>query len=453
MPRTPADHPLSGQPQRRREHLRRIFAAALQAAAPAACMRRALGLEGGRLRLLDTSLALDQVSRLLVVGAGKAAAAMAAAAEEVLGDRLDGGTVNTKHGHALPLRRVRVVECGHPVPDQAGVEGTDAILATVRGLDAHALVLCLLSGGGSALMPAPAPGLTLADKQATTGLLLACGATIGEINVVRKHLSRVKGGQLARWAQPARVVALALSDVIGDPLETIASGPCYPDPSTFADCQQIVARHGLGDRLPPAVRQRLAAGAGGRIEDTPKPGDACFACTANHVIGNNALAIAAAEQQARALGYTPLVLTTRLQGEAREAAAAVAAVALEARSSGRPVAPPACLIWGGETTVTLRGDGKGGRNQELALAAAVQLNGAEDVTLLSGGTDGTDGPTDAAGAIADGQTLARARAAGLSAAEHLARHDSYRFFAALDDLVITGPTQTNVMDLQLVLVG
>jgi glycerate 2-kinase len=416
-------------------------------------MLRALAVAGDRLRVMDQTVDLCTVTRLLVVGAGKAAASMAAAAEEILGDRLTGGTVNTKYGHALPLQRLGVVECGHPVPDQAGVDGTEAILAVLAALDAQAVVVCLLSGGGSALMPAPALGLTLADKQATTQLLLACGATIGEINTIRKHLSRVKGGQLARHAQPARVFTLALSDVIGDPLDTIASGPTYPDPTTFADCQGIVDRYGLTGSLPAPVRHRLAAGACGQIADTPKPGDACFARTANGVVGNNALAVAAAEAEARALGYSPLVLTTRLQGEAREVAAVVAAVALEVQATDRPVARPACLIWGGETTVTLRGDGQGGRNQELALAAAMHLDGAPDVLLLCGGTDGTDGPTDAAGAVADGYTIGRSRLAGLSAAGYLARNDSYAFFRTLDDLVVTGPTHTNVMDLQICLVG
>ena len=446
---TPAD-PLAA---RRRAHAHAIFQAGLRAAAPGACVGRTLELHKDRLRLVDREIQLDQVGRLLVIGAGKAAAGMAAAVEEILGDRISGGSINTKYGHALPLQHVDLVECGHPVPDQAGVVGTEAMLRQVAALDERDLVLCLLSGGGSALLPAPAAGLTLQDKQDTTQELLACGASIDAVNAVRKHLSRIKGGHLARLAQPASIHALALSDVIGDPLDTIASGPAYPDSTTFADCQRIVARYGIRQRLPGAVRRHLDAGERGEIADTPKAGDPCFARAANHVIGSNSLAIDAAQERARDLGYQTVVLTTRLCGEAREVAAALAAIALECAASGRPAAPPACVICGGETTVTLRGNGKGGRNQELALAAAVQLHGNAGNTLLSGGTDGTDGPTDAAGAIVDGQTLARAGQAGLDPADFLARNDSYHFFDALGDLVTTGPTQTNVMDLQIVLVS
>ena len=440
-------------PALRRAHARAIFDAGVAAADPGRCVHQALAVTGDALRCGPLRFPLDTISNLRLVGAGKATAAMAAAAEAILGDRIEYGAINTKYGHALPLARVETFEAGHPVPDEAGVAGTRRQLELLTDLAPDALVLGLFSGGGSALLPAPAEGLTLAEKQETTRLLLACGATIDEINALRKHLSAIKGGLLARAAAPARVVALMLSDVIGDPLDTIASGPTHPDTTTFDDCLAIVDRYDLRDQLPSPVRKHLEAGARGEQPETPKPGDPCFARAESLVIGNSRLAIDAAAHKASALGYKVLVLTSRLQGEARQAAAALVSIAQETAETNRPIARPACLIAGGETTVTLRNNGKGGRNQELALAAALQLEGWPAITLLSGGTDGTDGPTDAAGALADGQTLSRARAQGLNARAFLDRHDSYPFFAALDDLVITGPTGTNVMDLQIVLIA
>ena len=437
----------------RRAHARAIFDAGVAAADPGRCIRQTLAVTGDELHCGPLRFSLDTISSLRLVGAGKATAAMAAAAEAILGDHIDCGAINTKYGHALPLTQIETFEAGHPVPDEAGVAGARRQLALLAGLDPDALVLGLFSGGGSALLPAPAEGLTLAEKQETTRLLLACGATIDEINALRKHLSAIKGGLLARAAAPARVVALMLSDVIGDPLDTIASGPTHPDSTTFGDCLAIVDRYDLRHQLPTPVRQHLEAGTRGERPETPKPGDPCFARAESLVIGNSRLAIDAAAHKASALGYEVLVLTSRLQGEARHAATALVSIAQETAETNRPISRPACLIAGGETTVTLRGDGKGGRNQELALAASLQLDGWSAITLLSGGTDGTDGPTDAAGALADSQTLSRARAQDLDARAFLDRHDSYSFFAALGDLVITGPTGTNVMDLQIVLIA
>lgn len=437
----------------RGEHARAIFNAGLAAAEPGLCVHRALSIADGVLQCGTRHLPLDSISRLRVIGAGKATPAMALAAEEILGDRIEIGAINTKYGHALTPQHIETFECGHPVPDAAGVAGAQRQLEILEGLDSDALVLCLFSGGGSALLPAPADGLSLAEKQETTRLLLACGATIDEINALRKHLSSVKGGLLARAAAPARVLALMLSDVIGDPLDTIASGPTSPDPTTFSYCLELVDRYDLRPQLPTTVRQRLENGSNGLLAETPKTGDPCFAATENIVIGNSSLAIDAATQKARDLGYEVLVLTSRLQGEAREAAVTLTAIAQEIASANRPVTRPACVITGGETTVTLRGDGKGGRNQELALSAALHLDGWPAITLLSGGTDGTDGPTDAAGAIVDGHTLTSARKQGLEARDFLARNDSYNFFHALNDLVITGPTGTNVMDLQILLIS
>ncbi|MCC7263243.1 MAG: glycerate kinase [Candidatus Latescibacteria bacterium] len=440
-------------PAQRRADALAIFQAALRAADPGRAVRHALALEGDQLAVLGQTYPLKAGARLVVLGAGKATPAMAAAAEAVLGARISAGAINTKYGHTLPLSRIATVECGHPLPDQAGVVGTEQMLSLLQGSGPDDLVLCLFSGGGSALMPAPAPGLSLEDKQATTQALLACGAPIEEINAFRKHLSKVKGGQLARLASPARVVSLLISDVIGDRLDTIASGPTHPDTTTFAHCLALVERYQLRAKLPAVVCRHLEAGAAGALPETPKAGDPCFVRTRTEVVGSNALAIAAAATQARTLGYQTLVLSSRIAGETREVAGVHAAIAQEICATDQPLAPPACIISGGETTVTLHGQGKGGRNQEFALAAALQLDGWERVTCLSGGTDGTDGPTDAAGALADGHTLERARQQGLSAAASLRENDAYPFFDALGDLLRTGPTGTNVMDLRLLLVS
>ncbi len=378
---------------------------------------------------------------------------MMAAAEDALGERLSAGICVTKRGHGRALARARLREAGHPVPDEAGLAAAGEVEALLAGLGPGDLVLVLISGGGSALLPAPPRGVTLAEKQAVTSLLLASGADIREMNCVRKHLSRLKGGGLCRAAAPARVATLVLSDVVGDPLDVVASGPTVPDPTTFADALAILDRRGLRERVPPAVRARLEAGARGEIPETPKPGDPVFRGSPPLLVGSNRIAVEAGARRARSLGYRPLVLTTSLTGEAREVAAVLAAVAREARESGQPARPPCCLLSGGEPTVSLRGGGKGGRNQELALAAALGLEGLADVALLSAGTDGTDGPTDAAGALCDGASAARARALGLDPRRHLDENDAYPLFAALGDLVETGPTQTNVMDLQIMLVG
>jgi hydroxypyruvate reductase len=404
-------------------------------------------LAGGR------RLGLAPGGRVWVVGAGKAAAPMARAVERIFGPRVAGGLVVTKYGHGEPLARVQLREAGHPVPDAAGEAAAREQAALLGAVRAGDLVVCVISGGGSALLPGPAEGVTLAEKQEVTRLLLACGATIGEINAVRKHLSALKGGGLARLAQPAALLTLILSDVVGDPLDVIASGPTVPDPTTFATALEVLARHRLEAQVPAAVRRRLEAGARGEVPETPKPGDPIFSRTVNVLVGSNALAVAAAAGRARALGYRPLVLSTTITGETREVAAVHAALARELASSGRPARRPACLLSGGETTVTMERAGQGGRNQEFALAAALGIEGLEEVAVLSAGTDGTDGPTDAAGAWADGQTVARARAAGLDPRAALGGHDAYPFFERLGDLVLTGPTRTNVMDLRLVLAG
>jgi hydroxypyruvate reductase len=436
-----------------RKAARRIFDAAVRAVDPAEAVRRHVRREDSRLRIGQETLDLGGVHQIVVVGCGKAAAPMAAAVEDVLGDRISRGVVVTKYGHVQPTRMVRIHEAGHPVPDDAGIKGAEAILDHVRGLGPKDLVLVLISGGGSALTPAPVDGISLSEKQALTKSLLACGADIREINTLRKHISRVKGGQLARVAQPARVVALILSDIVGDPLDAIASGPTVPDPTTFADALRILDKYRIRGEVPATVRARLEAGARGEVPETPKPDDPLFARVHNLIVGSNIQALEAARSEAHALGLTPMILSSSIEGETREIARMHAALAREIRTSGNPVTPPACLISGGETTVTLRGTGKGGRNQEFVLAAALDIAGLPGTVILSAGTDGTDGPTDAAGAIADGETCSRALALGLNPRAALDGNDAYPFFEKLGDLILTGPTNTNVMDVRLVLVG
>ena len=436
-----------------REDAINIFHAGLEAVDPVAAVRRYVSLDHGQLIIGDKTFDLSQVKDVFVVGAGKASGAMAAALEGILADRITGGLVVVKYGHAVNLSHISLVEAGHPVPDKNGQEGAERIRKHIATAGEKDLVLCLMSGGGSALLPSPAPGLTLADKQETIQVLLSCGATIHEINTIRKHLSRIKGGQLALSAHPARVVSLILSDVVGDNLDVIASGPTVPDPSTFQDCMDILSKYRIAEKLPKTIYRHLVDGAQEKIRETPKPGHPAFDHTDHFIIGNNFQALDSARRYAESLGYNTMLLTSLLTGETRDAAHFHAAILREISQSGHPSSPPACLLSGGETTVTLKGNGKGGRNQEFTLASAIALEGLGPVVCLSAGTDGTDGPTDAAGAILDSTTLARARAKELDATAYLADNDSYHFFQTLGDLFITGPTITNVMDLRIALVG
>ena len=426
----------------------RIFRAALKAADPAEAVARHVRLRGDVVVVDGKRYRLEDFHHIDIIGAGKASARMAAAIERLLGRLVRSGLINVKYGDATRLRHVEVNECGHPMPDSKGVVGAERIARIAREAGEHDLLICLISGGASALLPLPAPPVTLAAKQETTRLLLHCGASIHEINCVRKHISLLKGGQLARLAWPATVVTLILSDVIGDDLDVIGSGPAVPDRSTYADARAILVKYRILDSVPRAIRERLA----GDEPETPKPGDRIFEKVQNTIVGGNRQAVDGAAAQARQLGFHTTVLSTFIEGETRDVARVHAAIAKEILASGRPVKRPACVISGGETTVTIRGTGLGGRNQEFALAAAIDIAGLKNVAILSAGTDGSDGPTDAAGAIADGTTFARAKALGLNAAEFLANHDSYHFFEPLGDLVKTGPTGTNVMDVRVVLV-
>ena len=389
----------------------------------------------------------------MVVGGGKASARMAQALEDVLGDRITDGWINTKYGHALPLRHIHVHECGHPVPDERGMTGSIRIRGILSEADDQTLVIGLISGGGSALMPAPVDGISLKEKQDVTGLLLKSGASINELNTIRKHLSTLKGGGMARLAYPAKLHILILSDVIGDKLDVIASGPGVGDPSTFQDCIDICERYDITEKLPENVRKRFIDGAQGNIPDTLKDGDTVLSSTVNTLIGNNRMSVEAARNYADTMGYNTMVLSTMIEGEAYDVGTVLSSVALEVIQYDNPVKKPACIICGGETTVSIHGTGKGGRNQEMALRVAQRLKGVNDFTFLSAGTDGTDGPTDAAGGIIDGNTVIQGEEKKLDCYRFLENNDSYHYLQNVDCLIKTGPTGTNVMDIQILLVG
>ena len=434
-----------------RADARSIFASGLKSADPFAAVAKTIVLHGSRLRIGARTYELSAVQNIFVAGGGKAAARMALAVQALLGGRLDGGVIVVKHGHQLPIERIKVIEAGHPIPDRAGLDGARQVMELARRCGEKDLLFFLVSGGGSALLPYPAAGLSLEDKQRTTEALLKSGAKIQEVNTVRKHISQIKGGQLARLAAPAKMVTLILSDVVDDALEAIASGPTVPDSGTYGDCLRIIKHYGV--QIPLVVVDFLERGASGRIAETPKPSDGIFRNVQNIIVGGNRSALTAAEYRAGALGYQTEILSNTMEGESRIVAKLHAARVKEFLRTRTAASRPACLLSGGETTVTVRGDGLGGRNQEFSLAAAIEIDGLDGVVILSGGTDGTDGPTDAAGGIVDGSTIDRGRARNLDATVFLDKNDSYHFLQATEDLLITGPTLTNVMDLQVTLIG
>jgi hydroxypyruvate reductase len=435
-----------------REKALPILSAALEAVDPVAAVKRHMALRGSELLIGERTYDLDKYHRIYVIGGGKAGGSMAQAAEEILGKHLTDGTINTKYGYLADTKTVRIHEAGHPIPDAAGMGGAREMVDLASTASEGDLVICLISGGGSALMTLPVEGVRLEDMEALTSSLLRCGATINEINTIRKHLSQIKGGNLSRAAYPADVVSLILSDVVGNPLDVIASGPTVPDSTSFADAYEIVERYDLEEELPSSIIEHLRRGRDGVVPETPKEGDPLFANTYNLIIASNEIAAQAAIEKARNADFHTMLLSTYVEGEAREVAYVFCAIAKEILHSGHPLPRPACVVAGGETTVTIRGEGKGGRNQELALSAAIQLDGLDQTMVVALATDGTDGPTDAAGAIADGSTLRRARDKKLLARDYLANNDSYHFFEQLDDLLLTGPTNTNVNDLAFVFV-
>ncbi len=434
-----------------------IFSKALSAVDPAKILKERIRIEKDCLSIKmggDSEKVFDLKSfdRVFVVGTGKASSSMARTIEELFGARVTKGVIITKYGHALPLKQTQIIEAGHPIPDRNGLEGARKVQRLLKESGADDLVIFLLSGGGSALLPFPADAIDLKEKQEVTQLLLDSGADIREINSVRKHISRMKGGWVAKWAHPSTVIAFILSDVVGDPLDVIGSGPTVPDPSTFEEAWDVLNKYDLLNEMAPSVRKYLRSGKEGKVEETPKPGEALFERVSNILIGSNILALREARREAESLGFNAVILSSSIEGETREASRFHTAVAKEVISSANPVSRPACILSGGETTVTIKGNGRGGRNQEFALAGALEISGVEKIVLLSGGTDGTDGPTDASGALADHTTIQRAKTMGLNPSAHLENNDAYPFFQKLGDLLITGPTLTNVMDVRIILV-
>jgi glycerate 2-kinase len=436
-----------------RSSAKSIFRFALKAVDPSQAIRKQVKLTGDDLWIKGYRWSLRGINRVLVIGAGKASAAMAQAIEGILGSRIHEGVVVTKHGYVAPLKRIELVEGGHPLPDLDGIRGTRRISKLISSLDQNDLVICLMSGGGSALLISPGQGISLKDKKELTDQLLRCGANIKEMNAIRKHISQVKGGRLAQLAHPAHVITLILSDVIGSRLDSIASGPTAPDTTNFSDCLNIIQKYELRDRIPRSILDHLKKGAQGKIKETPKPGSPIFKRVKNLIIGSNSLALEAARQKAEELGFNSAILPRPVSGDTTKAAIRHAHFARGVQERGDPVSPPACIISGGETTVKIKGKGLGGRNQEFVLVGATKMAGMQNTVMLSAGTDGTDGPTDAAGAICDGKTTRRALRKGLDPKQYLDSNDSYHFFEKLGDLLKTGPTNTNVMDVHLIMVG
>ena len=424
---------------------------AFKTADPKRIMFSKVRLENESLKINGETFDLSKYRRIFVLGGGKASGTMAEALEEILKDRIEDGVIVVPKEVAKKhkLSRIKIYESSHPIPDESSVSGAKKIIELAKRAGDNDLVICLISGGGSSLMALPREGISLKDKQRVTDLLLKSGATINEINAVRKHISSFKGGQLAKAVYPASLIGLLLSDVLGDPLDVIASGPTVPDSSTFSDAVSILQEYNLWDKVPETIRKTLTEGMKGKIAETPKKGDPIFKRVKNIVIGNNRLACMAALSSIRKRGLNALFLTSFMEGEARHIGTFFGAMGKELMVTDYPIASPAAVIAGGETTVTVTGKGIGGRNQEIVLSAALKISGADGLVVASASTDGIDGPTDAAGAIADGKTVQRSRKLGIDPSEALRNNDSYTFFSKLDDLIITGPTGTNVNDISI----
>jgi glycerate-2-kinase len=396
----------------------------------------------------------DKYNKLIIAGFGKASCSMAKATEDFLLDLIDAGIVITKYKHCdkVTLKKFKVYEAGHPVPDENGLFGTGQIIKLLKDSSENTLIVMLISGGGSALLVSPFEGITLNDKQKTTGLLLKAGANIYELNTVRKHISSVKGGRLTEIAYPVKVISLILSDVIGDRVDVIASGPTSPDKTTYSDAIEVLEKYNLTEKIPQQVLETLNNGVKALISETPTEDNPVFKNVENIIIGSNKKALQNAVAKAVSLGLNTDIISTEISGESKEVGNWLAKKTLDIKKT-KDSESPVCLISGGETTVTVEGYGIGGRNMELALSFAIAIEGFEGITFLSAGTDGTDGPTDAAGAIVDGETIKKAKAVGLNPEEYLSNNDSYNFFRKIDNLFITGPTGTNVMDIQIVIIA
>lgn len=429
-----------------------LLSTALNAADPRTAVLKFLSLVDGRLRVRSLEFNLSSFSRVFVLGAGKASGAMAEAVEQILDDSISAGIVNVLHGtkSMFNTKRIRLHEAGHPIPSEDGVEGARRIYEMAAAAQKDDLIIFLISGGGSALLPLPARGIRLEDKVSTTDLLLKSGARIDEINTVRKHLSAIKGGRLAEAAYPATMLSFIVSDVVGDPLEFIASGPTVPDSTTYRDAMEVLKRHSLWERVPPPVREVLTEGERGMREETPKSGAPCFSTIHNFVIANNRMVIESVLATAKFLRLESSIISTSLEGEARDVGAWFGTIVEEA--CREPIAKPRVLVAGGETTVTVKGRGVGGRNQEMCLSAIPKISGRDGICIASIGTDGLDGRTEVAGALVDGHSLERALSMGLDPGKYLQENDSYNFFRKLEDTIITGPTGTNVNDLSVIVV-
>ncbi len=429
-----------------------IIKESIKAVDPICAVEKMVRITGDILYVGNRKYNLKKINNIYIVGLGKASSQMAIPLEKILGKKLAGGIINTKYGHGAKLKKLKINECGHPVPDKNGLKGAGEICRFVERAGKNDIVFCLISGGGSALFPLPAKEISFRDKQKTTQLLLKSGAAIQEVNTVRKHISAVKGGRLAKIISPAKIISLILSDVIGDDIAFIASGVTAPDPTTFLNCMEIMKKYKLQKSMPESVIKYIREGLKKKALETPKPGDDAFKEVKNLVIGSNFAAAEAAAKKAEKLGYNALILSTIIEGETSQVAGVHAAIAKEILMSNNPVKKPACVISGGETTVTIKGKGKGGRNMEFCLACIGSISGCENIVISSVGTDGTDGPTDAAGAIVDSNSCAKAMKKKLMPLKYLDNNDSYNFFKKAGGLYITGPTGTNVMDIRVMLV-
>lgn len=440
-----------------RDDIEAIYNKAISAVNPAHAIKKHISLKDNRLILYSDgepyrNFDIENFKRIFVVGSGKATAPMARAIEEILGKLITGGCISVKYGYTEELSMIDTIEASHPVPDENGLATAKRIKELLLNTEENDLVISLISGGGSALLPLPPDSITLDEKRETTNLLLRCGATIHEVNSVRKHLSLVKGGNLARAAYPATVINLMISDVVGDNMDVIASGPFIPDNSTFQDAIDILQKYKIMDSVPESVSEYLESGSLGKIEENPGRDSPIFQRITNHIIASNIIALKSAKDESEKRGYNSIILSSAFEGETKDVAFFHSKIAREVLDSSNPIDRPACIISGGETTVTVTGKGLGGRNMEYALHGAIFINGYSNITLCSVGTDGTDGPTDAAGAISDGYTLEKATKKGLDITEYIKNNDSYNFFKELGDLIITGPTNTNVMDIRIILV-
>ncbi len=425
---------------------------ALNAVDPKQIIKSKLSLKNSTLHVDGYSFDLKKFRHIYVIGGGKASGPMAEALEQILGNRIKNGLVNVPRDSKNKANIIKFHEASHPIPDETGVEGTRRMVEIAEKAEENDLIICLISGGGSSLMPLPRDKVSIADKREITNALLKCGATIKEINTIRKHISEFKGGWLAKKAYPTTILNLILSDVVGDPLDFIASGPTVPDSTTFSDAINVLKKYDLWEKTPASIRKVLSDGEKGITPETPKTNDEAFKKVFNVVIGNNRFASLAACKILESESLNTVLLTATLEGEARHVGIMLASIACEVAMSGNPVPKPAGIIVGGETTVTVTGKGLGGRNQEIALAAAQKLKDIDGIVVASLSTDGIDGPTDAAGAIVDGKTLIKAARMGLTPEEYLANNDSYHFFSKLSDLIFTGPTGTNVNDISLIVV-